>query len=171
MTASLGDLIMSNDRQCFLTMSLNHDFILLDRTVDGEWELTRFIHDARAIHVHDDLIRYIFDTLKWIPTHNPGTNRPCYGLNMWGPTLIEQNGAAAGERVFRAWARLFEIGPSTLELTGGYTWLDGEPEGSGQYERLQYSRDETVSLFDTIANYCLEVQKANGRLYVYHDGV
>lgn len=152
-------------------MSLDHDFILLDRTVDGEWEPTRFIHHPLAIHLHDDLIRYILDTLKWIPTHNPSTNHSYYGLNMWGPTLIEQNGAAAGERVFRAWARLFEIGPSTLELTGGYTWLDGQPEESGQYARLQYSRDETVPLFDTLADYCSEVQKANGRLYVYHGGV
>ena len=152
-------------------MSLEHDFILLDRVIDGEWALTRFINHPRAIQLHDDLVRYMMDTLYWIPTHNPATNLPCRGLNMWGPTLIEQNGAVVAERVFRAWARLFENSPVTLELTGGYTWLDGVPEESGQYERLQYSRDETVSLLDTLADYSAKIQAANGRLYMYHGGV
>lgn len=146
-------------------MSLDHDFILLDRTTDGEWELTRFIHHSRAIHLHDDFVRYLFDTLKWIPTHNPSTNSPCHGLNMWGPTLIEEEGAVAGERLFRAWARVMENGPGTLELTGGYS------EDTGRYEQLQYSRDETVRVLDTLADYCAEVQKAKGRLYIYHGGV
>lgn len=152
-------------------MSLDHDFILLDRAVDGEWELLRFIHDPRAIHLHDDLIQYMSDTLKWIPTHNPSTNLPCCGLNMYGVTLIEQNGAFTGQKIFRAWARLLESGPSTLELTGGYGWIEGEPQETGRYERLQYSRENTVRVLDTLADYCAEVQIANGRLYIYHCGV
>ncbi len=146
-------------------MSLDHDFILLDRTSDGEWELTRFIHDPRAIHLHDDLIRYMHDTLVWIPAYNPATSQPCNGLNVWGVTLIEHHGAAAGERLFRAWARLLENGPATIQLTGAYS------EDTGSYEQLRYLRDDTVHVLSTLADYCVQVQMANGRLYIYHGGV
>lgn len=152
-------------------MSLDHDFVLLDRVLDGEWALNRFVHHPRAIHLHDNLVRYMLDTLNWIPTHNPATNDPCSGLNLWGPTLIERNGAVVGEKVFRAWSRLLESGPSTLELTGSYLWLDEESKESGHYERLQFSRDDIVPVLDTLAGYCAEVQMANGRLYIYHGGV
>ena len=66
-------------------MGLNHDFLLLNRDRDGEWELRRFIHDPRSIHLHDDFVRYIQDTLAWIPTTNPARREPHRGLCMWGP--------------------------------------------------------------------------------------
>jgi hypothetical protein len=152
-------------------MSLHHDFILLDRAADGEWAMTKFIHHPRAIHLHDDLVRYMLDTLNWIPSHNPATKSPCVGLNMWGPTLIEKDGAVIAERVFLTWARLFENGPDTLELTGAYSWIEDESEGNGQYERLHYSRDDTVRVLDTLADYSAQIQTADGRLYMYHGGV
>jgi hypothetical protein len=39
----------SDRRTTGATMGLQHDFILLDRNVDGDWELLRFINDARSI--------------------------------------------------------------------------------------------------------------------------
>lgn len=152
-------------------MSLNHDFLLLDRAVDGEWALTRFIHDPRAIYLHDDLLRYMLDTLKWIPTYNPSTKKACCGLNMWGVTLIEHDGAVIAERVFRSWASLFKNGPCMLELTGAYCWVEGEPEATGQYERIQFVRDDTVGVLQTLADYAAQIQMSKGRLYLYHGGV
>src|SRR5262249_17099501 len=84
-------------------ISLNHDFLLLDRETDGEWELTQFIHDTRAIHLHDDLVRYMGDTLAWVPTYNPVRQERHHGLCMWGSTIIDVTGAGAAEQVFRAW--------------------------------------------------------------------
>ena len=40
-------------------MSLNHDFLLLDREAEGEWNMLRVIQDPRTNHLHADLIRYI----------------------------------------------------------------------------------------------------------------
>ena len=152
-------------------MSLNHDFLLVDRALDGEWEPMRFVNDPRAIQMPDDLVWYMFDTLKWIPTHNPSTKTACRGLNMVGPTLIEQDGAGIAKRVFQAWADLFSNGPHTLELTGAYSWVDGRPVGTGEYEHLEYSRDDTVEVLQAVANYAAEIQIANGRLYLYHGGI
>lgn len=161
-------------------MSLIHDFLLLDRDRDGEWGPLRFIHDPRAIHLHDDFVRYIQDTLAWIPTTNPARDEPHCGLCMWGPTLIKAEGAAIAERVFGGWAELLAIGPPRLILTGRFSWavednapLSGEraTQLEGGYDRLEFDREELVRVLRQLAGWCGQVRFGAGRLYLYHDGV
>ena len=161
-------------------MSLNHHFLLVDRARDGEWEPLRFIHDPRAVHLHDDFVRYIQDTLGWIPTTNPARAEPHHGLCMWGPTLIEVEGAGIAERVFVGWAELLAIGPPVLALTGGFTWAakdDAPPIGErvtqleGGYHGLEFNRDEVVGVLRKLAGWCGQVRSGAGRLYLYHGGV
>lgn len=160
-------------------MGLQHDFLLLDRDTDGEWEPGRFHHDPRAVHLHDDLVRYIGDTLAWVPTVNPARREPHHGLCMWGPTLIEAEGAAVAERVFGLWAELFEVGPPVLSLTGSYSWpaSDDPPGGErvtqleGGYDRLEYDRDEVVGVLRQVAAWCGTVRSGGGKLYLCHFGV
>jgi len=161
-------------------VGLNHDFLLLDRERDGEWELTRFIHDPRAIHLHDDFVRYMQDTLAWIPTTNPGRGEPHHGLCMWGPTLIEAEGAGIAEHVFRAWAELLAAGPPQLVLTGGFSWAADEgapPAGErvtqleGGYDRLEFDRDTVIGVLRQLATWCGQVHSGAGKLYLYHGGV
>jgi hypothetical protein len=161
-------------------VSLNHDFLLLDRDRDGEWELLRFIHDPRAIHLHDDFVRYMQDTLAWIPTTNPARGEPHRGLCMWGPTLIEAEGAGVAERVFGGWAELLAAGPPRLVLTGGFSWAaegDAPPAGErvtqleGGYDRLEFDRDEVIGVLRQLAVWCRQVRSGAGKLYLYHGGV
>jgi hypothetical protein len=161
-------------------VSLNHDFLLLDRDSDGEWDLLRFIHDPRALHLHDDLVRYMGDTLAWIPTVNPARHEPQWGLCMWGPTLIETEGAVIAERVFGMWADLFAVGPPVLSLTGSFSWAasdDVPPAGErvtqlkGGYDRLEFDRDGVVSALRMLAEWSGRVRSGAGRLYLYHGGV
>lgn len=161
-------------------MSLNHDFLLLDRNHDGEWKPSRFIHDSRAIQLHDDFVRYLQDTLAWIPTINPARGEPHCGLCMWGPTLIEIEGAGIAERVFGGWAELLAVGPAILTLTGGFCWpADDVPPVAGDrvtqleggYDRLEFGRDEVVGVLRQLAGWCGQVRLGAGRLYLYHGGV
>jgi hypothetical protein len=161
-------------------LGLQHDFLLLDRNADGEWELGRFHHDPRAVHLHDDLVRYMGDTLTWVSTVNPARREPHRGLCMWGPTLIEAEGAAVAERVFGLWAELFAVGPPVLSLTGAYSWVvpdDAPPTGErvtqleGGYDRLEFDRDEVVGTLRQLAVWCSRVRSGDGRLYLYHFGV
>lgn len=161
-------------------MSLDHDFLLLNRDTDGEWELLRFIHDQRAIHLHDDFVRYIADTLAWVPTVNPARGEPQKGLCMWGVTIIESDGAAIAERVFGAWAELLAIGPSLLSLTGGFIQaasdsmlVTGErvTQLEGGYDCLEFNRDEVVGILRQLSEWCRQVRLGAGRLYLYHGGV
>jgi hypothetical protein len=161
-------------------VGLNHDFLLLDRDRDGEWELLRFIHDPRAIHLHDDFVRCIQDTLAWIPTTNPARGEPHRGLCMWGPTLIEAEGARVAERVFGGWAELLAAGPPRLVLTGEFSWAaedDAPPTGDrvtqleGRYERLEFDRDEVIDVLRQLARWCAQVHSGAGKIYLYHGGV
>jgi len=167
-------------QRLYRTVSLNHDFLLLDRNRDGEWALSRSIHDPRAIHLHDDFVRYMQDTLAWIPTTNPARGEPHRGLCMWGPTLIETEGAGIAERVFRKWAELLTVGPPCLVLAGGFSWAaedDSPPVGErvtqleGGYDRLEFDRDEVVGILGQLAEWCKQVRFGAGRLYLYHEGV
>ena len=162
-------------------MSLEHDFLLLDRELDGDSELSRFIHDPRAVHLHDDFVRYLSDTLSWIPTFNPSRREPHCGLCMWGMTTIEAQCAPLAERVFRGWAELLALGPAELSLTGNFAFAadSGEPAPVGErvtqleggYHRLSFDRDETVRVLRQLAAYSRAVANANGRLYILHIGV
>ena len=162
-------------------MALIHDFLLLDLQIDGEWEAHRFIHDPRVLHLHDDLVRYMEDTLAWIPTFNPTRKETQSGLCMWGPTIIGVEGAGVAERVFRAWADLFAVGPSILSLTGVYSWaVEGDaapPVGErgsalqGGCDKLAFPRDEVVAVLRQMAEYAGRVQSAGDRLYLLHQGV
>lgn len=165
------------------TLSLNHDFLLLDRDIDGEWALTRFIDDARSIHLHDDLLRYMGDTLAWIPTFNPARREAHLGFCWWGSTVIGVEGAATAERVFRAWAELFSLGPPVLALTGAFSWVEedhvplpgglerAESLAKGAYSKLEFDRDEVVSVLRQLAEYASHVRSTDGRCYILHNGV
>ncbi|WP_425618510.1 hypothetical protein NA78x_002217 [Anatilimnocola sp. NA78] len=167
-------------------MSLDHDFLLLDRQIDGEPPRAGIFHDSRAIQLHDDLVRYLGDTLAWIPTFNPSTQQSQRGLNMWGITVIERAGADCAERVFRTWAQLLACGPSVLQLTGCYGWGQqiADPVSAeipqrnfdsqqleGGYDALEFDRQAVVSTLQQLADYAALVRDSNGRLYLYHCGV
>jgi hypothetical protein len=161
-------------------MSLDHDFVLLDRETDGEWESAKILQDPRTLHLHDDLIRYMADSLVWIPTLNPSRNEPHQGLCMWGPTIIGLEGATIAKSVFQAWANLFALGPPLLSLTGNYCWEGDEdplPGGDrvtqleGGYEKLEFDRIAVVAVLRQLASHCEQVEAGGGRLYLLHYGV
>lgn len=160
---------------------LNHDFLLLDCEIDGDWSTSRFAHDPRAIHLHDDLLRYMTDTLVWIPTYNPARREQHMGLCMWGVTAITADGASIAEQVFLAWANLFSLAPPQLRLTGSYggtlksalSSADCERVSilEGGYAQLVFDRDQVVETLQALARYAGEVLRAKGRLYLLHEGI
>lgn len=145
-------------------MALTHDFLLLDR-IDEAWTSAGFDHDPRATVVHDDVISYIWDTLRWIPAYNPGRRQACSGLNYHGETIIDHRGAEIAGRVFHGWAELFRAGPPSLALTGRYN------DDQGEYETLVFERDELCGLMERLGEYAACVERSPERLYIYHSGI
>ncbi|MGG0741030.1 hypothetical protein [Niallia taxi] len=120
-------------------MALKHDFYLIPRTTDviSFWQYTsdnsKYIEH---IALHDDLIFYITDTLKWIPTKKTGMPAITagFGINYHGVTLLDKQSAVPLRNIFSAWRDLFNNAPEKIELTGDFIWNDDHQ--NGEYERL-----------------------------------
>jgi hypothetical protein len=114
-------------------MAMNHDFWLFrhgERTYDDYHDLLPR-RDA-PVSIDDEVLRYMLDTIQWIPTFNPALQKHHQGLNMWGTTIIEQAGGELVHQIFSAWAKLFASGPEQLQLTGLFTWQLPDDESDPQ---------------------------------------
>src|SRR5579884_402819 len=102
-----------------------HEFVLLR---EGEYRYEECVrlpagYDA-LVTFPDDPLRYLEDTLSWIPTINPAVpGLPVgRGLNWYGPTIINHTGGDLFRHVCASWAHLFSRGPERLTLRGAYGW-------------------------------------------------
>ena len=155
---------------------LDNHFFLVDRKEADYWEFARFCHNPSGISIHYDLLAYMADTLKWIPSNNPVSARqkgllPQTGLNFYAATVITKSGSKFLSRVFDSWAEVLSLGSVRLELTGPWAWIEGEPAENGEYSRISFDRNETVSALKAIAAYGKSITEGSDDLYVLHLGV
>ncbi|MCH8294964.1 hypothetical protein IH992_28095 [Candidatus Poribacteria bacterium] len=144
---------------------LYHDFLLLDHSVEySRW--SDYTAETNGITLHDDILFYIQDTTMWIPTFNPSTNKRQFGLNRWGVTIINQDGASKAFLIFKAWLDLFSQGPDLLTLRGLYSF---EEDPDGAYDRIQIVKTELTSKLREIVRY-LKLTRT-GTHYILHWGI
>ncbi|MCC9608872.1 hypothetical protein LOC68_08090 [Blastopirellula sp. JC732] len=148
-----------------------HKFLLLPENEGDYAAYAQHVSDPRALKVSDDLIRYMLDTLNWIPSINPANQAAWngYGLNYYGPTVINKTGAPKAARIFLMWGSLFQEGPDKIELTGSYQWLEGAPESSGQYEKITMPRESIAKTILDLAE--LAEGAISGEFYLLHVGI
>lgn len=72
------------------------------------------------IFLHDDFMHYINDTLNWIPTLTASSSGLIQekGLNLYGRTVINFNGAGKLYKIMNAWTNLLCESPQKVMLTG-----------------------------------------------------
>ncbi|KGR81936.1 hypothetical protein [Lysinibacillus odysseyi] len=154
-------------------MALEHEFYLVRDILqmDGIMhikEKTILILDS--VIIDDDLILYISDSLKWLPSKlvNFQGMSDYTGIAYYGITLFDQQSAPLLYRIFCGWRDLFLNAPSKLELTGSYIFPD-EMDDMGEYEKLVFKKEDVLRQFEkmiTLAEYL-----ANGNCYIYHIGI
>lgn len=150
---------------------LAHEFWLLTQSRDDYADWSQRLDGPPDVVLRDEIILYVSDTLRWIPTINPANpaNWSGFGLNYHGPTVINSAGAPSTARILRHWAGLFLEGPPTLELRGSFQWIDGEAVDTGEYERITVDRDELVRDLSSLAD--LAERVSTGQTYLLHWGV
>jgi len=121
-----------------------------------------------VVTLHDDVLFYISDTLKWIPTYNPSSKKYQKGLNLCGMTVLDHKSVRKAEMVFLSWAELISRGPSLIRLRGPYTKY---PNGKERYLQLVYSRTSLVSSLRRLASNCRKVAASSGKVVLLHRGV
>lgn len=152
-------------------MSLNHQFYLVRKAEHDYTDYAALIHAPGGVELHDDLIDYMWDTLLWIPTILAASAERFHGLNRWGPTVIDDQGAPVARNVFGAWANLFACGPEKLQLRGPALISGDAGAGDGGYETLCLERDELVRALRSLESYAGDVIAAEGALYILHLGI
>ncbi|MBP0000384.1 MAG: hypothetical protein J7641_15535 [Cyanobacteria bacterium SID2] len=155
-------------------MSLNHDFFVVDNNFDFT-NYRDYFSISSDVFLHDDFMRYINDTLNWIPTLTTSSSelRQIKGLNLYGITVIDFNGAGKLYKIIDAWNNLLSESPKKVILTGDWTQeYDGEGNviGNGYYERLEFDRDDLLKHMNGLKNYSNQiVQNHSG--YILHLGI
>jgi hypothetical protein len=164
-----------------------HDFWLF-REGERGYEETRNLwgrHDEAPLHVDDDLLQYLRDTLDWVPALDPSSTPPVttQGLNLYGPTIINHIGGPILRDVCAAWSQLFGCGPARLRLCLGFGWgvlneeeLPAERMAlldylmqSAEYSFVEVERDRVVGSLRRLAEYA--AQAATGDYFIVHLGV
>jgi hypothetical protein len=153
-------------------MGLEHEFYLVEDKIDLNevWMLRENKNKViESVAFHDDIIQYILDTLKWIPSKNPAYqgNTNGKGINYYGVTLFDKQSSESLKGVFTSWRDLFKNAPGTFELTGSFVWEDNEQDGV--YERSNINLDQVVTQLEKII--FMSDQLAKGDFYLYHFGI
>lgn len=154
-------------------MALEHEFYLIPNTIDVErfWRhRENNLNVIDSVVIHDDIILYVSDTLKWIPSRNPAINGTPNGagINYYGVTLFDVDSAITLKSIFSSWRDLFLNSPTVLELTGEFVMVEGG-EQSGHYEKLVYNRNEIIKQFEKIISFSDKLFE--GKFYLYHCGI
>lgn len=83
------------------------------------------IHDfglvgaEKEVHLDDNLILYIIDTLKWVKTFSKLENNiEKNGLNYHGITYFKDEGIKKFKNIFFHWKNIFNLGEDVIELEG-----------------------------------------------------
>ena len=92
------------------------------------------------------------------------------GLNFWGVTAIRSDGALVAKKVFKSWAILLACGPSHLNLTGPFTWVEGSDQ-PGRYSTLRYHKEEIGRKLGRLTSLCDKVLRSSGDICILHLGI
>ncbi|MGL5414719.1 MAG: hypothetical protein ACRDAU_03550 [Clostridium sp.] len=163
---------------------MHHDFILVKKNKINvnekrEKTCTNYFNGNKEnlpfVQIDDDIIIYIYDTLKWIRNDcEESTEKK--GLAYHGLTLIQDDNAKKLKKIIKAWGILFSLGEEEFTLEGSYVYENlGIHEGEeyftgGSYEKIIVKKRKLLSDLKKLID-MLEVVEKNKEYCVFHRGV
>lgn len=151
-------------------MALTHEFVLIERKKIDEPSYYLFTEGMDQVEIHDDLILYIMDSLRWIPTSNAAIrSAPLdFGLYVHGVTLIQNEGARLLRDICLGWAALFSHAPEEIVLTGLYTEVEGT---EGFYEKITVSKESIIQDLTSLATLADQAASQSEHYCILHKGI
>lgn len=161
-------------------MALQHEFVFVSNekgessSEDFFWNDKAFSYkDGTAVEecviLSDEFVMYVIDFLQWLPTYNPSRRKYEFGINYYGITKIEKEGAKIAANLFQSLISLFSLAPEKIELTGSFQWQDGENIEDGEYEQLSFDRNVLCTELEQLVRLLQKVKQEEG--YLLHFGV
>lgn len=149
-------------------MPLTHEFMVSIQTQYLAQKSLTALPSSDCVSIHDDIIRYIYDSLRWVASCNYGNaNQRQYGLCLYGQTVFYPDQITHFKQVMQAWYQLFTNAPSTITLTGDWTWQDDAAD-SGDYETLSLQKDWILADFSKLITLCECVERDHQLCLVHH---
>ena len=100
------------------------------------------IHDfglvgaEKEVHLDDNLILYIIDTLKWVKTFSKLENNiEKNGLNYHGITYFKDEGIKKLKNILFHWKNIFNLGEDVIELEGIFYNSQKKKNSKNKYNR------------------------------------
>ncbi|ABD79706.1 hypothetical protein [Saccharophagus degradans] len=149
---------------------LNHDFLVIDSesfSIDNYEEYKQ----SDYVEIHDDLLSYFADTLAWLSSYNPCMEEEATGLCWYGPTIIKCESASKLKSILSGWLQILYEAPDIVSLKGSWSWIEGESQDSGSYEKLTFSKNELVVKLKKLISFCELVRSSGGNKCLLHIGI
>ena len=139
-------------------MALVHNFFVIPslqdvtNKINNQLDLKCMSKRYKHISIHDDIIIFIFKTLKWFKSENNTKTKTTKGLFYYGISLIESDNLNTFLRIVVLWKELFKLAPET----------DVIPESS-------YGKKEIISQIENLIR-LLEYATKNNKV-ILHFGI
>lgn len=121
------------------------------------------IHDfglvgaEKEVHLDDNLILYIIDTLKWIKTFSKLENNiEKNGLNYHGITYFKDEGIKKLKNILFHWKNIFNLGEDVIELEGIFYNSQKKKNSKNKY-RKKY----IIESLEKLIALCEKAEKEN----------
>lgn len=149
-----------------------HTFYLLGQEIEYNKAIQ---YKGKSVILDDDFLSYISDSLSWIPVVYPdilGEHKDGFGLDYYGITVINKNGADVLYSIMISWSHLFSQGPQNLKLSS--PWV------IERYDQIQernllsrdictFNREELIAKLTTLAEFAVQVK--TGNFFILHHGI
>ena len=121
------------------------------------------IHDfglvgaEKEVHLDDNLILYIIDTLKWVKTFSKLENNvEKKGLNYHGITYFKDEGIKKLKNILLHWKNIFNLGENVIELEG--IFYNSQKKRNS---KNKYSKKYIVESLEKFIALCEKAEKEN----------
>ena len=121
------------------------------------------IHDfglvgaEKEVHLDDNLILYIIDTLKWVKTFSKLENNiEKNGLNYHGITYFKDEGVKKLKNILFHWKNIFNLGEDVIELEG--IFYNSQKKKNS---KNKYSKKYIVESLEKLIALCEKAEKEN----------
>jgi hypothetical protein len=111
---------------------------------------------SRPFEVHDDIILFIFGTLKWIEVHNYTNKKVQYGLYYHGISIIYPDQIKIFHNIILNWKSMFNY---ALEVISPYKNI----------EEIKMQREEIIVELNKFGNFLISVIEK--KEYLIHIGI
>ena len=108
----------------------------------------RILEEKEQIYISDDLISYIFDTLKWINTLDKFRIKKNKGLYYRGSTYFEKNSIKKLKEIISCWKDLFSEATENFEIK---VLLSQNKKG---YCIKNYNKKEVIESLEKLIDLC-----------------